>query len=140
MSCSDEIRNVIDTVHVVVGAGAAGLTLCLTLLQRSDCHIILIERGQPLLSQNDDSSSYLDPLNWARSAYTSSRTSTQVLTSTQKNLCRRRIIYPQGRGVGGTTNINAMIWTAGHRAVFDTQWPEQWNSTVINRYDGHGCL
>ncbi len=123
-----------DSIHVIVGAGAAGLTLCLTLLQRSNCHVILIEQGQSAL-KGDDKSLFLDPLNWAGAAFTESSLNTQTLTTEQKNLCGRRIMYPQGRGIGGTTNINAMIWTAGHRAIFDKQWPDQWSSVNINRYN-----
>ena len=33
--------------------------------------------------------------------------------------------------MGGTSNINAMIWTLGHRHVYDKKWHPSWNSQTI---------
>lgn len=46
-------------------------------------------------------------------------------------------MVPQGHGIGGTTNINAQIFTLGHPAIFDLFWPEKWKSINITAYIEH---
>lgn len=55
------------------------------------------------------------------------------LTAPQTSLGGRRLIYPQGRGLGGTLNVHACIWTAGHRAVFDDSWPHDWPADTMHK-------
>jgi hypothetical protein len=54
------------------------------------------------------------------------------LTRPQRNLFGRSLIYPQGSGFGGSLNVHACIWTAGHRRVFDDFWPHNWSSGVMH--------
>jgi choline dehydrogenase len=119
--------------HIVVGGGAAGTAFCVNLLRRSATDkVILIDNGSKEPSKQTLSSSS-DPLKWGDAAYSSSEISQHYVTISQKDLCGRRILYPQGRGIGGSVNINAMIWTAGHKDVFDTYWPHEWSSGTIER-------
>ena len=46
----------------------------------------------------------------------------------------RVVNIPQGDSIGGTTNINAMIFTAGHYSVYDNHWPSSWNSNKMKSY------
>lgn len=116
-------------LHVVCGGGPGGIFCALSMIENGH-DVILIERGSPSAHNANDSA---DPRKWGRGAFQTCE-SERMLTVPQQNLFRRNILYPQGRGMGGSSNINAMIFTAGHRSVFDTYWPPDWNSKVISRY------
>jgi choline dehydrogenase-like flavoprotein len=48
---------------------------------------------------------------------------------------KRQISYPQGYGLGGTSNINATIFCLGSRIIFDKYWPQpMWSSTNVNKW------
>lgn len=115
--------------HVVVGGGSAGIILCNQLLQYDD--VILIERG------SDDPYSkeptMRDPSSWPAAAIDDADISRNT-TLAQSELGHRTTLYPQGSGIGGTSNINAMIWTAGHPAVFNKHWHTKWDSNSLERY------
>ena len=115
--------------HVVVGAGSAGIILCNQLLQHDD--VILIERGSD--DPHSKEPTMRIPSSWPAAAiYDADIRRTSTLA--QSILGERTIMYPQGTGIGGTSNVNAMIWSAGHPAVFDKHWHSKWNSDSLERY------
>jgi choline dehydrogenase len=116
--------------HIIVGGGSSGIMLCHQLLKKDD--VILIERG----SKNPYAPSYSTkvPSSWPVAAIYEADAS-RSSTMPQEALGNRVLLYPQGSGVGGTSNINAMIWSAGHQAVFNNYWPKKWNSEAINRFE-----
>ena len=116
--------------HVVIGGGSAGVLLCQQLLEHGD-DVILIERGSkdPLSKRV----ALLLPSQWPAAAFALAE-ATHNCTLPQSRLGMRQIKYPQGSGIGGTTNINAMIWSGGHPAVFDNYWPKIWNSKTMSRF------
>ena len=115
--------------HIVIGGGSSGILLCEQLLEYDD--VILIERG----SKDPYSRVYATrrPSYWPAAALCLGE-ATRNNSLPQSKLGGREIHYPQGSGIGGTSNINAMIWTAGHPAVFDRYWPEGWNSEAVSRF------
>ena len=136
-------------LHVVVGSGAAGCVAAVSLLEGGH-DVLLIERGpfrgwEPHAYGAADctcsdegtrgSTLHTAPISWGDAAYSGdSAHSVQHDTAPQAGLSRRVVVYPQGRGLGGSMGINAMIWSAGHRAVFDDLWPVGWGSDTIDRY------
>jgi choline dehydrogenase len=119
--------------HIVVGGGSSGIILCHKLLERDN--VILIERGPSILESLQSHRCFkvlADPSLW----YSSRQTNAAVLRTTipQKHLNGQKILYQQGYGLGGTSNVNAMILTGGHRSVYDLHWPKSWNSDLIDRY------
>lgn len=130
-------------VHIVVGAGASGCMAAIKLLQAGH-DVVLVERGpfgawaadgrQGEGTTQPSDRLHSTPIYWGDAAYcASSPRSVQHATAPQPQLAGRTVAYPQGRGAGGTLAVNAMIWSAGHRAVFDAGWPLDWGSDVIDR-------
>ena len=96
-------------------------------------NVTLVERGSEFADARDDT---LSPLDWGHAAMGGDCEGTRPLTAPQGLMHGRQLTYPQGSGLGGSTNINACIWSAGHRGVFDTHWPAQWNSNQFSEYLG----
>ena len=105
--------------YVVVGAGPAGCAAAARLAEaRPDLAIALLEAGParaPLLSDV--------PLGIAALVPYRSRHNYAYRTVPQAGLNGRRGFQPRGRGVGGSSLINAMIYTRGHPRDYD-EWAE----------------
>ncbi|MEZ5923294.1 MAG: GMC family oxidoreductase N-terminal domain-containing protein [Hyphomicrobiaceae bacterium] len=105
--------------YVIVGAGSAGCVLASRLSADPSCRVVLIEAGgEPStnLATIPGGTIYLQgsKLDWA---YT---------TTPQKQLFGRRIAYPRGRAVGGTSVLNLMMYVRGIRSDYD-RWREMGN-------------
>ena len=100
---------------VVVGAGPAGCAVAARLAEgRAGASVALIEAGPakaPLLSDI--------PLGIAALVPGRSKANYAYETVPQPGLGGRRGYQPRGRGVGGSSLINAMIYTRGHPGDYD---------------------
>ena len=54
-------------------------------------------------------------------------------TVPQEGLDGRRIYFPRGKTLGGSSAMNAMMWIPGDRADFDS-WPEGWRWDDLQPY------
>lgn len=113
--------------HVVIGGGTAGILLTYQLIMKG-CRVILIERG------NIDLKAGSKPDFWTYLCNDEAKAQT-IHSTGQPQLYNRSIKYPSGTGLGGTSNINAMLHDIGHRDVFDRYWPKDWNSDTILHYE-----
>ena len=121
--------------HVVVGAGPSGIMLVNLLLHHGD-NVILLERGDEFADADEDSQMAID---WSRAAKKSrhpSKNGVILKTEAQQTMMGRELLYPQGYGLGGSSNINACIWTGGSPEVFNRYWPKSWNSAKMEHYLG----
>ena len=112
--------------YVIVGGGTSGIVLAHKLLENGK-DVVMIERG----SENGYGIYNEDTSEWPAVSLAlgeATRHSTLPLTK----LADRVLLYSQGSGVGGTSNINAAIWTAGHRSIFDRYWPASWHSNIVD--------
>jgi choline dehydrogenase len=118
------------------------------LSERSEVKVLLLEAGgrdiNPFIHMPGGVGKLFGPrVNW------------RFFTKTQKNLDNRSIWYPQGKTLGGSSSINAMVYIRGQREDYD-RWAdlgnEGWsyadvlpyfrrsedNERFVNGYHGQG--
>jgi choline dehydrogenase len=98
---------------VIVGAGSAGATLAARLSENPNLQVLLIEAGE--------SSRYrwLDiPIGYFKTVG-NSQFDWGFQTDPEPGMAGRRLPWPRGKGLGGTSLINGMLYLRGHRNDYD---------------------
>lgn len=107
---ASDLKSTFD--YVICGAGSAGCVLANRLTEDHDVTVLLIEAGRV-----DASEAMSTPLrtielwqteyDWAYS------------TVPQKHAHNRKVYWPRGKTLGGSSSINGMIYVRGHRSDYD---------------------
>jgi choline dehydrogenase len=100
--------------YVIIGAGAAGSVVANRLSADSAKNVLLLESGGP-----GRSPLLIIPAGFAKLIGT--KVNWIFDTVPQKHMANRTMFLPQGKVLGGSTAINAMLYVRGHRLDFD-EW------------------
>jgi choline dehydrogenase len=98
--------------YVIVGAGSAGAALANRLSADPGRSVLLLEAGPP-----DRHPAIHVPA--AFSTLFRTRFDWAYDTTPQPGLAGRRIFWPRGRTLGGSSSLNAMMWVRGFAADYD---------------------
>jgi choline dehydrogenase len=102
-----------QATYVVVGAGAAGCTIAARLSEDPKNSVILVELGPT------DDSLYIDMPGAVGKLLSSEKYCEFLQSEPQRELNGRRIAQARGRGLGGSSTINGMIYLRGHPEDYD---------------------
>ena len=111
-------KPVVDTEfdYVIVGAGSAGCVLANRLSEIENATVLLIEAGGP-----DDKTEIHVPMAYYN--LQKSEVDWKFMTAPQAHSCfsleSQKSCWPRGKVLGGTSSINAMVYTRGNQEDFE---------------------
>ena len=97
---------------IVCGSGSSGSVIASRLAENPDVHILLIEAGG-----SDDAESVLNPALWPTNLGTERDWGFEA--EPNPHLDGRALSMSMGKGLGGGSSVNVMVWARGHRADWD---------------------
>lgn len=115
--------------YIVVGAGSAGCVLANRLTADGQHKVLLLEAGgsdKNIFIQMPTALSYpmaSEKYNWG------------YVSQAEAALDNRQITCPRGKGLGGTSSINGMVYVRGHSCDF-----EEWEAAGAKGWGYANCL
>jgi choline dehydrogenase len=99
--------------YIVVGAGSAGCVLAARLTEDPSVRVLLLEAGPP------DTSIWIHlPIGYGKTMWDKS-VNWCFETEPDPNMLGRKIYWPRGKTLGGSSSINGLIYIRGQREDYD---------------------
>lgn len=99
--------------YVVVGAGSAGCTLASRLSESGKFSVLLLEAGPK------DSNMWIHiPIGYGKTMF-NPKYNWQFSTEAEPNLNNRKIYWPRGKTLGGSSSINGLVYIRGQAEDYD---------------------
>jgi choline dehydrogenase len=105
--------------YIVVGGGSAGCVVASRLSENPDVKVLLLEAGA-----RNDSALVRWPAGYSR--LQGDKVRWEWSTVPQRHLNNRRLLFPQGKLLGGGSSVNSMVYIRGNQKDYDS-WREQGN-------------
>ncbi|KAM5314264.1 choline dehydrogenase, mitochondrial isoform 1-T2 [Glossophaga mutica] len=122
--------------HVVVGAGSAGCVLASRLTEDPDKHVLLLEAGPKDMYAGSKRLLWKIHMPAALVAnLCDDRYNWYYHTEPQAGLDSRVLYWPRGRVWGGSSSLNAMVYTRGHAEDYN-----RWQRQGATDWDYAHCL
>ncbi|WP_374221258.1 GMC family oxidoreductase [Variovorax sp. E3] len=99
--------------YIIVGAGSAGCVLARSLSENPQNRVLMLEAGPP-----SDRFWVRTPAGMAK-LFSHNELNWKYFTEPMPELGGRKMYWPRGKGLGGSSSINGMIFIRGHRRDFD---------------------
>lgn len=115
--------------YIIAGGGTAGCVLANRLSADPRNSVLLIEAGPP-----DRNPFYRIPLMGVQ-LYLWNYNNWNFQTEPEPGLNGRRIVWPRGRVLGGSSSMNGMIWTRGAHSDYD-----RWAQMDLSDWSFEKCL
>lgn len=97
---------------IVCGAGSSGSVIARRLAENADVQVLLLEAGG-----SDDADAVLNPALWPTNLGSDREWGFQAQPNPHLN--GRQIPMAMGKGLGGGSSINVMVWARGHRSDWE---------------------
>ena len=104
--------------YVIIGAGSAGCVLANRLSARAELRVLLLEAG------GRDTNPFIHMPGGLPQLLRDRRLDWRYRTEPEPALGNRRLYWPRGRVLGGSSSINAMVYMRGHPQDFD-EWARE---------------
>ena len=108
--------------YVIVGAGSSGCVMANRLSENGKNSVLILEAG------GKDNNFFIHmPSGYSQIVPTKSNMNYGFETEPESTTNNRKLYWPRGRGWGGSSSINAMIYIRGHAHDYDL-WRQMGNS------------